>query len=264
MGGLNETTVRSYYCFCYHFAWTSAYDSITSSSYNGTVSIISDFMLYGTQTYATTANIDGTTIVPCFTITFEAGENSTLSIVASIPGGEMVTIESGSVVPALTILHITADCSELYELIEQPEQEIVVTENIYLHTTAALIPWFDLTINYVFPNGETAAPTYTAHLMRDTAYNVATPVLAHYDADITMAEGSLTSDTVITVTYSLRLGDIDDDGDIDAVDALYIMRYVIELELFEDLEIEVADINADGVVNASDALFVLRKAMGIV
>lgn len=245
-------------------SWTSAYDSITASSYNGTVSIISDFMLYGTQTYATITNIDGTTIVPCFTVTIEAGENSTLSVVASIPGGEEVAIESGSAVPALTVLHISADCPELYELIEQPDGEIIVTENTYLHTTAALIPWFDLTINYIYSNGSIAAPVYTAHLMRDTVYNVATPVIAHYDADITMVEGTLTSDTAITVVYSLRMGDIDDDGEVTAIDALHIMRYVIELELFEDIEIQVADMNGDGIVNASDALFVLRKAMGIV
>ena len=52
--------------------WTNASDSITSGSYNGSVTFTKDFVISGTDTVATASNIAGETIIPDidFTVSF--------------------------------------------------------------------------------------------------------------------------------------------------------------------------------------------------
>ncbi len=244
--------------------WTDAHDSITSSAYNGTVSIVSDFMIRGTQTYATTANINGVTIVPCFTVTFESDENSILTVVASIPGGEDIEIESGAAVPALTVLHITAECAEHYVFIEQPEAEIIVTENVYFHTLTEFIPTYTVT----FLDWDGTVISEQAVDSGSAAVAPADPerdgyVFVGWDTDFS----NVTSNLTVTALYEVYippvtlLGDINCDGNVDSTDALIAMRYSMNLVNITAQGISNGDMNGDGAVNATDAVLIMRSVM---
>jgi len=80
--------------------------------------------------------------------------------------------------------------------------------------------------------------------------------------------GAGTQDGAITAGLC---GDVDCDGDVDAVDALFILQYVVGLRFGSDqcpapvdhLYLPAADVNCDGGVDAVDALFVLQHVVGL-
>ena len=57
------------------------------------------------------------------------------------------------------------------------------------------------------------------------------------------------------------LGDVDFDGDVDASDALLVLRYVLGLVSCGDTTLAIADVNRDGVVDSADVIFILRMAL---
>ena len=57
------------------------------------------------------------------------------------------------------------------------------------------------------------------------------------------------------------LGDADGDGELEAADALAVMRYAMGIGELDNLAI--CDINHDGVINLQDALLILRHTMGL-
>ena len=57
--------------------------------------------------------------------------------------------------------------------------------------------------------------------------------------------------------------DVDGDGDVDANDALFIMRYVMELDTYPDEMIARMDVDGDGDIDAVDALLLMRYTMGL-
>ncbi len=62
---------------------------------------------------------------------------------------------------------------------------------------------------------------------------------------------------------SVQYGDVDLNGKLDALDAVYIQRYSAGLENFTDLQLEISDINNDGSINTLDAVIVLRTSVGL-
>ena len=64
-----------------------------------------------------------------------------------------------------------------------------------------------------------------------------------------------------TVTYPL--GDIDGDGKLTSADSLYILRYSVKLETFDDIQTQLADVDNDGSINSADSLAVLRASVGL-
>ncbi len=58
------------------------------------------------------------------------------------------------------------------------------------------------------------------------------------------------------------LGDVNGDGKVDIVDALFIARYAVELPVSNFNE-DVADVNCNGKIDIVDALLVARKAVGL-
>ena len=58
------------------------------------------------------------------------------------------------------------------------------------------------------------------------------------------------------------LGDIDGDGEVTALDALILMRYLVGEIDESSIDIETADVNGDGAIDLMDALIVLRMAIG--
>ena len=58
------------------------------------------------------------------------------------------------------------------------------------------------------------------------------------------------------------IGDINGDGSVSVLDALLLMRCLMELDGTDQVDPEIADINGDGVVDLFDALLVLRITLG--
>ena len=61
---------------------------------------------------------------------------------------------------------------------------------------------YTLTINYIYADGTTAQPTYTATLEEGSAYSVTSPAITGYTPDIAVVAGNITEDTTVTVTYN--------------------------------------------------------------
>lgn len=59
------------------------------------------------------------------------------------------------------------------------------------------------------------------------------------------------------------LGDVDCDGDVDAVDALQVLRRVAGLPVDADCMTEAGDVDCDGDIDAVDALLILRHVAGL-
>lgn len=58
-----------------------------------------------------------------------------------------------------------------------------------------------LTVKYVFTDGSTASPDYTAKFGHGESYNVDSPKLEGYTADKASVSGTISSDLTVTVTY---------------------------------------------------------------
>ena len=74
--------------------------------------------------------------------------------------------------------------------------------------------------------------------------------------------------TVVTVnvTFSapaFEIGDANEDGAVDNLDAVFVLQYDAALIDEDGLNIDLADINGDGIVNNLDATAILKKTAGI-
>lgn len=67
--------------------------------------------------------------------------------------------------------------------------------------------------------------------------------------------------SMVFIKPSVKLGDVDGDGEISVKDALAVLKYVVEIEQKEIL-FEAADCDGDGDVNVQDALEILRYVVG--
>ena len=62
----------------------------------------------------------------------------------------------------------------------------------------------------------------------------------------------------LNVTKAALLGDANEDGEVNSIDAMYILQYDVELIGEDEINLELADVNGDGKVNSIDAMYVLR------
>lgn len=72
----------------------------------------------------------------------------------------------------------------------------------------------------------------------------------------------MTVNAVYTKNY--LLGDANNDGEINNLDAVYILRYDADLIDETELRSVAADVNKDGVIDNLDAALVLKYAAGLV
>lgn len=72
------------------------------------------------------------------------------------------------------------------------------------------------------------------------------------------------TDTVAPTETTLpdyKLGDVNKDGNVDASDALLVLKHAAKLELIEDeILLKAADVQADDIIDANDALTILKIA----
>ncbi len=61
---------------------------------------------------------------------------------------------------------------------------------------------------------------------------------------------------------AVKLGDVNNDGKVDAVDALEVLRFAVHKVDFTEQQQAAANVNKDAGINAADALEILKKAVG--
>ena len=71
------------------------------------------------------------------------------------------------------------------------------------------------------------------------------------------------ADQIINANFNLY-GDINNDGDINVVDAVAVMRHILELEELTKHQVLAADVNNDGEVNVIDVSLIMHKALGLI
>jgi len=94
----------------------------------------------------------------------------------------------------------------------------------------------------IFPDQMAAAGTYYVYVSTASAYT------------------KVASFTVAAAEPEYTLGDADGDGDVDAVDASVILRYLVG---DEELNTDAADVDKNGQVSAVDASMILRYLVGL-
>ena len=66
---------------------------------------------------------------------------------------------------------------------------------------------------------------------------------------------------ILPAEYAESMGDIDANGEVNALDALAVLRF--SLGITDDIDAFFADVDSNGTVNALDALIILRRALGV-
>ena len=59
-------------------------------------------------------------------------------------------------------------------------------------------------------------------------------------------------------------GDVDNNGKVDASDALAVLQHSVELRGLGGAELTAADVDANGQTDASDALCILQRSVGLI
>ena len=70
-------------------------------------------------------------------------------------------------------------------------------------------------------------------------------------------------DTSVLEENTVKIGDVDRDGQINSSDALNVLRGSVNNEEFDDQKFKTADVNGDGVVDSADSLEILRHSVGL-
>ena len=65
-------------------------------------------------------------------------------------------------------------------------------------------------------------------------------------------------------TKDVLWGDVNHDGEVNAIDAMLILQYAIDDIGADGLDLDVADVSDDGEYNAIDAMLILQRAIDII
>lgn len=160
--------------------------------------------------------------------------------------GETITEKDGKYENAVKFdVNATGTQGSQYLLLVLRDQNVPTERNIvYINQAAAGEDG-----NLAFTGNDAAYPmtmtsgTYYVYLVGDGK-----------SFDATKADASFTYEAGYT------LGDVNNDGKINALDAILILRAAVDLTNLNDVQEKAADMNGDGRVNALDAIEVLIKA----
>ena len=84
-------------------------------------------------------------------------------------------------------------------------------------------------------------------------------------AELSLADTTETSfNARFTAGSAQQPGDVNNDGSVNALDAILVLRYSLNSSSLTPAQLAAADVNGDGSVNALDAILILRRAMGLV
>ncbi len=88
-----------------------------------------------------------------------------------------------------------------------------------------------------------------------------------YDSDVLTlgsAASSTTTTSDSTTSESIMLGDVNEDGYINYLDAMVVLRYDAGIITLTDDQLSAGDVNGDGTVDSLDAILILRYDAGII
>ena len=130
--------------------------------------------------------------------------------------------------------------------------------------TATVMPTVTATITPMIT--ETPVPTETPVTtelpictVTPTATETPSPTVTETPTDM------VTITPVVTEKMEYVLGDINEDGKINAQDALLVLKHAAKIEVLAfEKQLLSADVNVDGNINATDALDILKRASGII
>ncbi len=77
-------------------------------------------------------------------------------------------------------------------------------------------------------------------------------------------DAAYVDDVAYSGVYGAADGDVNNDGTVDSLDALLVLRYSLGLIDESQLDLSRGDITGDGIVDSADALMILRKATGLI
>lgn len=78
----------------------------------------------------------------------------------------------------------------------------------------------------------------------------------------TAAEYNITYNGAVVYSFKcLEKGDVDKNGTVNAIDALYVLSHSVEKLQLNEEQIKISDMNSDSCLNSLDALLILRKSV---
>lgn len=97
-------------------------------------------------------------------------------------------------------------------------------------------------------------------------YTVSFRILHDHDAYKIYTANDVVAEINVTVEERTLIGDVNEDGIVDTVDAALILKYLADVEGVElsARDIYAADVNGDGDVDATDASVILKQCAGLV
>ncbi|MBQ3194826.1 MAG: InlB B-repeat-containing protein [Clostridia bacterium] len=104
-------------------------------------------------------------------------------------------------------------------------------------------------------NGNTII--YSYHLSASALPDAQTPVTGTIRCGVPQIISPYTAE------LSYKVGDVNSDGEVDNLDAAYILRYDVELISFDAYQLLIGDVNGDGVVDSLDAAQILKYDAGL-
>jgi trimeric autotransporter adhesin len=66
------------------------------------------------------------------------------------------------------------------------------------------------------------------------------------------------------VAFAATYGDINDDGDVDVLDVVLVMKHVLDLDGLTTAQEAVADVNGDGNINVQDVTLIMQYSLGLI
>lgn len=132
--------------------------------------------------------------------------------------------------------------------------------------------YYDACQVYLSDEGYTNIELYINELIGDPCNYSEDPVIRYNPEKITETERPTEVNTAIPTenpsesptAVRVLIGDVNTDGNIDAEDALSVLKHAAKLEILIGQSLEVADTSEDGHVDAEDALRILKKAARLI
>lgn len=187
------------------------------------------------------------------------GVSATEAIIAALPAADAVTLEDEADVIA---------AKQAYDRLSDTAKEFV---------DAALVEKLDAVVaaleqakaNKAAADGVTALIDALPETVTPANKEQVAAARAAYDA-LTEEQKALVGEETLEKlvnaeeAVSVVLGDINEDGSIDASDALLALQHSVKLTTLEDDRFTAADVNKNGTVDATDALLILQYSVKLI
>jgi len=167
-----------------------------------------------------------------------------------------ITLKSDSDVPIINLSAtlMTSDFDSFYLI---ANRRAFTFEFPYIPVNQTV--WRRLVIFSAFFENNTTYPLIiNGTLQNGKAFSYVYPMMINYSA---MPFPSLAS--LYSVSPPVMKGDVNGDGQVTVVDALFVAQYTVGLMTLNTQQLAAADVNGDGQVTVADALFIAQYTVGL-